>query len=208
AWVQEVGAPRPTIALHPDTPVNPASVMKLVTTYAALELLGPAYRWKTEAYLDGEHLVLRGTGDPKLNYESFWMLLRSLRGRGLRELRGDVLLDRSYFGPAQYSPFDSDTYRPYNVTPDALLVNFKSLRFTFVPEGDQGVRVYAEPTLPGMELVNRRAARVRARIRAARRDRARHQQVLEQRHGAPALPHARRGARRPSGTRRGSRASD
>ena len=41
AWVQEIGAPRPTIALHPDTPVNPASVMKLVTTYAALELLGP-----------------------------------------------------------------------------------------------------------------------------------------------------------------------
>jgi D-alanyl-D-alanine carboxypeptidase/D-alanyl-D-alanine-endopeptidase (penicillin-binding protein 4) len=154
AWVQEVGAPRPTVALRADTPLNPASVMKLVTTYAALELLGPAYRWKTEAYLDGEDLVLRGTGDPKLNYESFWLLLRSLRGRGLRELRGDVVLDRSYFGAAQYSPFDSDTYRPYNVTPDALLVNFKSLRFTFVPEGDKGVRVYAEPTLPGMEIVN------------------------------------------------------
>jgi D-alanyl-D-alanine carboxypeptidase/D-alanyl-D-alanine-endopeptidase (penicillin-binding protein 4) len=153
AWVQEVGSPRPILAARADAAVNPASVMKLVTTYAALELLGPAYRWKTEAYLDGEHLVLRGTGDPKLNYESFWMLLRNLRGRGLRELRGDLVLDRSYFGPVQYSPFDSDTYRPYNVTPDALLVNFKSLRFTFVPEAEK-VRVFAEPGLAGVEIVN------------------------------------------------------
>ena len=75
AWVQEIGVPRPTLAWRADVPMNPASAMKLVTTYAALELLGPAFRWKTEAYLDGDDLVLRGTGDPKLNYESFWMLL-------------------------------------------------------------------------------------------------------------------------------------
>src|SRR5438874_2811675 len=154
AWVQEVGASRPTLAVRAEAPRNPGSGMKLVTTFAALELLSPAYRWKTEAYLDGEDLVLRGRGDPKLNYESFWMLLRNLRGRGLRELRGDVVLDRSYFAPMPHDPFDSDTFRPYNVTPDALLVNFKSLRFTFVPDGDKAVRVFAEPSLPGMEIVN------------------------------------------------------
>src|SRR6185295_12699660 len=125
--VQEAGGSRTELAVNADAVMNPASVMKLVTTYAALELLGPAYRWKTEAYLDGEHLVLRGYGDPKLNYESFWMLLRNLRGRGLRELRGDVVLDRSFFDAGvQYAPFDSDVYRPYNVAPDALLVNFKA----------------------------------------------------------------------------------
>lgn len=154
AWVQEIGVPRPTFAWRSDVPMNPASAMKLVTTYAALELLGPAFRWKTEVYLDGDNLILRGTGDPKLNYESFWMLLRNLRGRGLRELRGDVVLDRGYFAPMQHDPFDSDTFRPYNVTPDALLVNFKSLRFTFIPDGDKAVRVFAEPSLPGMEIVN------------------------------------------------------
>ena len=154
AWVQEVGAARPSIAVRAEAPLHPASVMKLVTTYAALELLGPAYRWKTEAYVDGEDLYLRGYGDPNLNYQSFWLLLRNLRGRGLRDLRGDVVLDRSYFGPAQYSPFDSELFRPYNVTPDALLVNFKALRFTFMPEGDKGVRVFAEPQLPGLEVVN------------------------------------------------------
>jgi D-alanyl-D-alanine carboxypeptidase/D-alanyl-D-alanine-endopeptidase (penicillin-binding protein 4) len=154
AWVQEVGAVRPSVAARADRAVQPGSVMKLVTTYAALELLGRAYRWKTEAYVDGDDLVLRGYGDPNLNYESFWLLLRNLRGRGLKDLRGDVVLDRSYFGPAQYSAFDSEVFRPYNVTPDALLVNFKSLRFTFIPDGDKGVRIFAEPALPGLQIVN------------------------------------------------------
>jgi len=152
--VQELGAPRPQVSTNARATLNPASTMKLVTTYAALELLGPAFRWKTEVYLDGSDLVLRGRGDPKLNYESFWMLLRNLRGRGLRDLRGDIVLDRSYFAPAQYAPFDAEAYRPYNVTPDALLVNFKSLRLTFVPEPPERVRIFAEPALPGLQIVN------------------------------------------------------
>jgi len=153
-WVQELGAAgKPRLAVNPDKAMNPASTMKIVTTYAALELLGPAYRWKTEAYVDGDNLVLKGYGDPRLNEESYWMLLRALRGRGLSDIRGDIVLDRGFFAPAQLAPFDNDTFRPYNVTPDALLVNFKSVRFVFVPEGER-VRVFAEPTLPGLEIVN------------------------------------------------------
>ena len=154
AVVHEVSAARPLLAVNANDALNPASVMKLVTTYAALELLGPAYRWRTEAYLDGNDLVLRGYGDPKLNLESFWMLLRGLRGRGLRDIEGDVVLDRSWFGPVANGRIDDDAFRPYNVAPDALLVNFKSLRFNFVPENGR-VRVFAEPALPGLELVNR-----------------------------------------------------
>ena len=151
--VQEVGARRPSLALNADASRNPGSVMKLVTTYAALELLGPAYRWKTEVYRDGEDLILKGTGDPKLSYESFWMLLRNLRGRGLRELRGDIVLDRSYFGPVSPDLIDNEVFRPYNVTPDALLVNFRSLRFVFYPE-DGKVRLFVEPHLPELEVIN------------------------------------------------------
>lgn len=151
--VQDLAAARPSLSFNAGKAVNPASVMKLVTTYAALELLGPAYRWRTEVYLDGNDLVLRGYGDPKLDYESFWMLLRNLRGRGLREIRGDVVLDRSYFGPVANGRVDNDVFRPYNVDPDALLVNFKSLRFSFIPENG-GVRVFAEPALPGLEILN------------------------------------------------------
>lgn len=151
--VQELGAARPAVSVNASAPMNPASVMKLVTTYSALELLGPAFRWKTEAYLDGNDLVLRGYGDPKLDYESFWMLLRSLRGRGLRDLRGDVVLDRSYFGPVADARIDDDHFRPYNVSPDALLLNYRSVRFTFFPAQD-AVRVFAEPGLPGLNVVN------------------------------------------------------
>ena len=151
--VQEAGGKRPSLAQNAGEAMNPASVMKLVTTYAALELLGPAYRWKTEVYLDGEQLFLRGTGDPKLNYEAFWMMLRGLRARGVREIKGDVVLDRSYFGPVPDAPIDDEQFRPYNVAPDALLVNFKSLRFVFMPVGER-VRVFAEPHLPGLDLIN------------------------------------------------------
>src|SRR5512134_418590 len=150
--VQEVGARRPSLALNAGIARNPASVMKLVTTYAALELLGPAYRWQTEAYLDADDLVLKGSGDPKLNAESFWTLLRNLGARGLRDI-SDVVLDRSHFTSVALAPIDSELFRPYNVVPDALLVNFKALRFVFQPDNDR-VRLFVEPSLPGLEVVN------------------------------------------------------
>ncbi len=165
AVVQEVGAPRASLNVNSTTAMNPASVMKLVTTYAALELLGPAYRWKTEAWaagplrdgvLDGD-LVLKGYGDPKLDLEAFWMLLRFLRGKGLHEIRGDLVLDRSYFerAPGDAARFDGNGFRPYNVLPDALLVNYKSLRFAFAPEPERGtVRLFVEPRPPALEVVN------------------------------------------------------
>jgi len=163
--VQETGASRALLSINPGAALNPASVMKLVTTYAALELLGPAYRWKTEAYavapvregvLEGD-LLLKGYGDPKLDLEAFWILLRALRGKGLREIRGDLLLDRSHFDRVQGDPgrFDGDALRPYNVLPDALLVNYKSLRFAFAPDPERdAVRLYVEPRPPALEVVN------------------------------------------------------
>lgn len=163
--VQDLDGRRPAISHNAGVAMNPASAMKLVTTLAALELLGPAYRWKTEVYAAGElrdgvlegDLVLKGYGDPKLDYESFWMLLRALRGRGLREVRGDLVLDRSFFAPVLTDPgrFDGEGLRPYNVLPDALLVHYKSLRFAFLPELErESVRIYVEPRPPGLEVAN------------------------------------------------------
>ena len=163
--VQDLGAERAALSHNAATAMNPASVIKLVTTFAALELLGPAYRWKTEVYaagtlregvLEGD-LALKGYGDPRLDYENFWLLLRALRGKGLREIRGDLVLDRSFFAPGNGDParFDGDALRPYNVLPDALLVHYKSLRFAFVPEPErEAVRIYVEPRPPGLELSN------------------------------------------------------
>src|SRR5678815_2249039 len=84
-------------------PMNPASTMKLVTTYSALHLLGPAFTFRTEvlseAPLIGEvlrgDLYVRGGGDPELVVEDLWLLVNRLRGFGIREIRGDVVLDKT-----------------------------------------------------------------------------------------------------------------
>lgn len=163
--VHEVGAARPLLAHNAGKPMNPASTMKLVTTLAALELLGPTFAWKTEAYTAGTQqgdalegdLVLRGTGDPKLTVENFWLMLRALRARGLREIRGDLILDRSYFEAMNQNEarFDNEPLRPYNVAPDALLLNFKAFRFTFVPDPERGsAQVTVEPRSALLEVSN------------------------------------------------------
>jgi serine-type D-Ala-D-Ala carboxypeptidase/endopeptidase (penicillin-binding protein 4) len=162
-YVQQVDAPRPTAIFNPSQPMNPASAMKLVTTFAALDLLGPAYTWKTEAYLlgrlqgdvlDGD-LLLKGYGDPKLTVENFWLFLRAMRARGLREIRGDLVLDRSFFDTGDHDPakFDGEGLRPYNVGADALLVNFKAVRFFFLPnEAARTASVVPEPKLAQLEV--------------------------------------------------------
>jgi D-alanyl-D-alanine carboxypeptidase/D-alanyl-D-alanine-endopeptidase (penicillin-binding protein 4) len=161
--VREAGAPGPLFTHAADRSMSAASVMKLVTTFAALELLGPDYRWKTEAYLGGPlnngtlegDLILKGYGDPKITIEQWQSFMAALRAQGLATITGDLVLDRSYFRLAPYNPsaFDGEPLRPYNVGPDALLVNFKSVRFAFAPNaaGD-GVDVRIEPPLPQVAL--------------------------------------------------------
>ena len=164
-FVQEVDARLPRVSVNANVPMNPASVMKLVTTYAALELLGPAYLWKTEAYANGKisagildgDLILKGFGDPKLTIESFWLLQRQLRARGIKEIHGDLVLDRSYFDLAEYDParFDQEPLRPYNVGPDALLLNFKAMRFDFIPQAaSHSVQVIADPHPAQVDIIN------------------------------------------------------
>ncbi|MDP2240331.1 MAG: D-alanyl-D-alanine carboxypeptidase/D-alanyl-D-alanine-endopeptidase [Burkholderiales bacterium] len=164
-YVHEIGATQPIVAHGAERPLNPASTMKLVTTYAALDLLGPAYAWNTEVYATGTlqqgvltgNLILKGYGDPKLTQENFWLLLKNLRARGVREIRGDLVLDNSYFDAVGYDParFDDQPTRPYNTGPDALLVNFKAVTLLFVPDHDtRTVKILAEPALPQIALVN------------------------------------------------------
>ena len=144
AWVQEVDAARPRLAWQADKPVNPASLMKLVTTFAGLELLGPAYTWSTPVWLQGTiadgvltgNLVIKGNGDPKLVLERMWLLMRRVQQAGVREIRGDIVLDRSAFVPGELNPadFDGEPLRPYNAGADALLLNYRAVLLTFTPE--------------------------------------------------------------------------
>ena len=122
--VQAVDDAEPLLSHLPDVPRSPASVMKVVTTWSALEYLGPAYTWPTEVYFLGDfdgrklngNLALKGYGDPGLVVEEVWKLLRSLRRLGLAEITGDLLLDDSHFAVDEPDPgaFDGQPYRTYN----------------------------------------------------------------------------------------------
>ena len=99
-------------------------------------------------------LYVRGGGDPKLVIEDLWLLVNRLRGFGIREIRGDVVLDKTFFEPIAHDPaeFDGEEGRAYNVGPDALLVNFKSIAITLVPDTVAKVaRVVVVPEVAGLK---------------------------------------------------------
>ena len=155
--------PAPRLAWRPDAPMNPASVMKVVTTYAGLDLLGPGYFWKTRVYAQGPvkdgvlhgNLLIQGSGDPQLVRERLADLIDAIRAKGVTSIEGDILLDRSVFKLPPHDPaaFDDDPLRPYNAGPDGLLVNFKALVFHFKPEPKRrSAQVAVEPPIAGVKL--------------------------------------------------------
>ena len=155
---------KPLIALNNIRASKPASVMKLLTTQAALELLGPDYRWITRVHAHGTmegdvlrgDLVFEGGGDPRFAHEDLWRLLTRLRAFGLREIRGNLVLDRRLFRVEQpdAAAFDGRPDRAYNAPSDALLLDAKALSLTLHPRaGGQTVQVASEPVLQGFSIV-------------------------------------------------------
>ena len=157
------GKTAPRVSHRATVPMNPASLMKLVTTYAALDLLGPAFTWNTPVYVEGAvrdgtlfgNLYIKGQGDPKLVSERLWLLLRRVQGLGAKTIAGDIVLDRSAFENVEIDPslFDGEPLRPYNAAPDALLLNFKAVVMTFVPDRTANTaQIQFEPPLSGVQM--------------------------------------------------------
>ncbi|MCM3604639.1 D-alanyl-D-alanine carboxypeptidase/D-alanyl-D-alanine endopeptidase [Cupriavidus pauculus] len=165
-YVVKVGAPQARVSWNAQTPMNPASTMKLVTTFAGLQLLGPEYRWLTSLYADGQpgpdgvingNVYLRGRGDPKLVPEEMAKLVATARATGATTINGDVVLDRSFFAEGGDSGYtiDGESQRAYNVNPDALLYAFKTLSFTITPDAaKRSVDVAVTPALAQLRVDN------------------------------------------------------
>jgi D-alanyl-D-alanine carboxypeptidase/D-alanyl-D-alanine-endopeptidase (penicillin-binding protein 4) len=158
--ITDAGSRRAVLQWQADKPVNPASLTKLLTTAAALDRLGPGYTFATPVWLSGAvaggvldgNVYIKGTGDPKLVIERVWLLLRRVQQGGVRDIRGDIVLDSSAYAVPDTPPgeFDGETLRPYNVRPAALLFNFRSVTYTFTPDASAGVaRIRADPELTG-----------------------------------------------------------
>lgn len=164
--VTELETGKAIVQWNDETPRNPASTMKLVTTLAALDILGPSYQWKTELYalgkikdgrLDGD-LLIKGYGDPFLVTERVWRMLRELSQMGIRDIDGDLVIDDSYFDVPYVDPgeFDQQPLRAYNVAPNALLMNLKVVRYWFEPDrAGNAVKVILEPPLENLRVENR-----------------------------------------------------
>jgi len=163
--VERIGDRTPLVALNAQTPMLPASTMKLVTTYAGLSVLGPDYRWRTSAYADGDldrngilhgNLYIQGTGDPKLVPEELIDLVNKIRQAGISGIDGALVLDKRFFDPStrDLPPFDDDAEAPYNVGPDPLLYAFKSLSFTLTPAPDGSVGIDVIPALAQLQIDN------------------------------------------------------
>jgi serine-type D-Ala-D-Ala carboxypeptidase/endopeptidase (penicillin-binding protein 4) len=162
--VHELGRPEPAVAWRTEETMSPASVMKLITTYSALDLLGPAYTWKTEFFAtdrdDGEgagDLYIRGYGDPLLTLPRFQAALADLRQRGLRDIRGDLVLDESWFAPQAADPaaFDGQPDRAYNIPPRALMVGLKATAIRLVPTpGRDRPRLTKSPEVPEIVVID------------------------------------------------------
>ena len=94
--------------------MNPASTMKVLTTLAGLDILGPQYRWRTKIFTDGVirqgtlqgNLYLQGSGDPKLIPEELAKLMKDLQGLGIQKIDGNLFFDRSAYAP---SAMENDT---------------------------------------------------------------------------------------------------
>jgi D-alanyl-D-alanine carboxypeptidase/D-alanyl-D-alanine-endopeptidase (penicillin-binding protein 4) len=141
---------------NPGTPRSPASTIKVVTTFASLDVLGPAFTWHTRALSRGDDLILQGGGDPYMTLERWWSFAHALRNDGLKVIR-DIVVDDSAFSlqPEDPGAFDGRPNRAYNVVPDALMVNFQSIEFKVVPNADaRRIDIVANPAPVNLIIEN------------------------------------------------------
>ena len=159
----------PIVSLNADDAYQMASTTKLVTSLAALDLLGPGFRWRTQAFLDGPinegrllgDLVILGGGDSRLSVEELQTWFRQLQAQGLREVWGDIVLDRFAFRLSETdhasTPLPTPD-RPHHARPDALVLNEGVMRVS-VQGYLQGPKIQRsditlQPGLTGLRIVN------------------------------------------------------
>lgn len=153
------------VSHRPDASMQPASTLKLVTSLVALETLGPAYRGRSELRIAGDvsgevlrgDVVLRGLADVDLDAQALQRMLERLRLRGIREIRGDLVLDLGMFRPERTdtgrSPFDASPEFRYNVVPDALSLNTYLVHLEIASDGVRA-SVAASPPLENVAVAS------------------------------------------------------
>ena len=162
AYVTAVNSPKPLLGHQEQTSRVPASVMKLITSYAALGTLGPNYRWPFDVMTNGVvrngtlqgDLILKGYGSPEFNQAELRKVLQGIKRKGIRNVNGRVVFDNSYFNVRNSPSFDGKSQSAYNAQPDALLYNERISSFQVRAKGKK-VRVSTTTPTHNMKIVNR-----------------------------------------------------
>ncbi len=146
-FVRTLREPKVAVNLGGDTPMNPASNFKLLTSFVALEELGPMYRFKTtlsaqEPLARGTltNLYVTGSGDPYMVVERLWRMAGDLYVRGLRKIQGDIVIDGSLFDNDLHTDNWPDEPGPqaYFAPTAAFAVNFNTVAFYVTPGARPG----------------------------------------------------------------------
>ncbi len=133
-YIKEAGSGgRELASLNASKTRIPASVIKVLSTYAAVLKLGFNYRWPTQFYTTGTlkngvlngDLVVKGFGDPTLSSKDLPRIVSNIKAKGIKKVTGNIVIDRTHFavGTKNNSGFDKHTYSPYNAMPDAMMFN-------------------------------------------------------------------------------------
>lgn len=148
-----------------DAAINPASNIKLVTTAAALSLLGPEHRYLTRLFtdrgarkagvIDGD-LYLRGTGDPWLVTGDLYELAGDLRALGITSIKGGIVVDATAFDRDELPPaFDQkEEFAAFRAMSSAASVNFNTFAVHVRPAEAVGGKAIAvvEPPLGSIKV--------------------------------------------------------
>ncbi|WP_422548453.1 D-alanyl-D-alanine carboxypeptidase/D-alanyl-D-alanine-endopeptidase [Psychrobacter glacincola] len=152
----------PLLSHQPDIARTPASTMKLVPSFIALDTLGADFVWHTRVYHTGivigdtllGDLVIQGSGDPKMTHERLQQLLYKVKTAGIRHIDGDIIVDSAIFNHVTKDPaaFDNAPLRPYNASPDGFLVNFSTIAIQSYPLDNVQAQLTYTPQLADYKL--------------------------------------------------------
>jgi D-alanyl-D-alanine carboxypeptidase/D-alanyl-D-alanine-endopeptidase (penicillin-binding protein 4) len=141
---------------------NPASLTKIITSFIALDKLGPNYKWKSDFYYTGQlkddtiqgDLIFVGRGDASFSIDNLEFLIREIQKKGIKKIEGNLILDKSYFGKIpSIIDFDADPMRAYNVLPNAISIQSNTINFKFTPL-DNNVKIDVKPELNYLKIKN------------------------------------------------------
>lgn len=162
-FVQDLNTGEVLAEHNADRPMNPASVMKLVTSYAAFDTLGADFRWKTEwkmraavnnGVLDG-NLFWVGSGDPTMEQDDLIAMQQSLRQKGIRSIGGKIVLDRSVWSKvATADNFARDAGKSFTIAPDQNMLSYKVVWVGVERNTAGDLAVVTKPPLPNIAVHN------------------------------------------------------